>query len=34
MADGSVHFISQGVSQQTWFALITPNSGDIPGSDW
>jgi prepilin-type processing-associated H-X9-DG protein len=33
-ADGSVRFIAQGVSQQSWFALITPSAGDIPGSDW
>jgi hypothetical protein len=34
MGDGGVRFVSQGVSQETWFALITPNSGDVPGPDW
>ena len=34
MGDGSVKFLSGGVSQTTWFAACTPASGDILGSDW
>ena len=34
LADGSVRFIAAGVSPGTWWALMTPNSGDIPGSNW
>jgi prepilin-type N-terminal cleavage/methylation domain-containing protein len=34
MADGSVHNFSGGVSLATWRAIITPNGGDIPGSDF
>jgi hypothetical protein len=32
--DGSVRFLSASISSQTWWALCTPASGDIPGSDW
>jgi hypothetical protein len=32
-ADGSVHFASSSISEQTLRALITPNAGDMPGSD-
>jgi prepilin-type processing-associated H-X9-DG protein len=32
--DGSVHFVSNGISLLTWWALGTRNGGDIPGSDW
>jgi len=34
MGDGSVHFVSQGVSPTTWWYAITPAAGDILGSDW
>jgi prepilin-type N-terminal cleavage/methylation domain-containing protein len=34
MGDGSVRFITQGVSATTWWALLTPAAGDIPGNDW
>jgi hypothetical protein len=34
MADGSVHFVAQGVSQTTWWYALTCNQGDILGSDW
>jgi prepilin-type N-terminal cleavage/methylation domain-containing protein/prepilin-type processing-associated H-X9-DG protein len=33
MADGSVHFLSTGITGQTWWALCTPNGNDLPG-DW
>jgi prepilin-type processing-associated H-X9-DG protein len=32
--DGSVHFVSQGVSPNTWRALATRANGDLPGSDY
>jgi prepilin-type N-terminal cleavage/methylation domain-containing protein/prepilin-type processing-associated H-X9-DG protein len=34
MGDGSVHLAPQGVSAWTWWYAITPNSGDLLGSDW
>jgi prepilin-type N-terminal cleavage/methylation domain-containing protein/prepilin-type processing-associated H-X9-DG protein len=34
MADGSVRFVSDGVSTATWWAACTPNGGEILGSDW
>jgi prepilin-type N-terminal cleavage/methylation domain-containing protein/prepilin-type processing-associated H-X9-DG protein len=34
MADGSVRFVSQGVSNATWAAVLTPNGGEVLGSDW
>jgi prepilin-type N-terminal cleavage/methylation domain-containing protein len=34
MADGSVHFVAQGVSPQTWWYALTANYGDMLGSDW
>jgi prepilin-type N-terminal cleavage/methylation domain-containing protein len=34
MCDASVRIIGTGVSQATWSALGTPNSGDMPGNDW
>jgi hypothetical protein len=34
MHDGSVRFVSQGVSWQTWLAAFTPGGGDLLGSDW
>ncbi len=32
--DGSVQFITNGVSQITWQALGTMSAGDQPGNDW
>jgi prepilin-type N-terminal cleavage/methylation domain-containing protein/prepilin-type processing-associated H-X9-DG protein len=32
--DGSVHFINQGCSGNTWWALCTPNANDLVGNDW
>jgi prepilin-type N-terminal cleavage/methylation domain-containing protein len=34
MGDGSVHFTPQGVSPGTWWYALTPNYGDLLGSDW
>jgi prepilin-type N-terminal cleavage/methylation domain-containing protein/prepilin-type processing-associated H-X9-DG protein len=34
MGDGSVRFVPQGISANTWWAVQTPHSGDLPGSDW
>jgi hypothetical protein len=34
MADGSVRQIGPTVSGNTWWALCTPASGDVPGLDW
>jgi prepilin-type N-terminal cleavage/methylation domain-containing protein/prepilin-type processing-associated H-X9-DG protein len=34
MADGSVHFTAQGISNTSWWYAMTPNNGDILGPDW
>ncbi len=34
MGDGSVRFLAQGISGNTWFAACTPNYGDVLGPDW
>ncbi|HKB41550.1 MAG TPA: H-X9-DG-CTERM domain-containing protein, partial [Gemmataceae bacterium] len=34
LGDGSVRTVSGGVSYQTWWAALTPASGDILGSNW
>jgi prepilin-type N-terminal cleavage/methylation domain-containing protein/prepilin-type processing-associated H-X9-DG protein len=34
MFDGSVHFVSYGISLQTWRALGTRNGGETLGNDW
>jgi prepilin-type processing-associated H-X9-DG protein len=34
MCDGSVHFITDGISLPTWRALGSRNGGDIPGPDF
>jgi len=34
MIDGSVRNITAGISGNTWWAVCTPDVGDIPGSDW
>jgi len=34
MADGSVRSVSTSVSQTTWQAAMTPNGGEVLGSNW
>jgi prepilin-type N-terminal cleavage/methylation domain-containing protein len=34
MADGSVHFVSQAVSNTSWKAALSPADNDVPGGDW
>jgi prepilin-type processing-associated H-X9-DG protein len=34
LADGSVRFVSNGISLTTWQALGTISNGDLPGSDF
>jgi prepilin-type N-terminal cleavage/methylation domain-containing protein len=34
MADGSVRFVSQGISATTWWYAMTPQGGEVLGSDW
>ncbi|MBM4068217.1 MAG: DUF1559 domain-containing protein [Planctomycetes bacterium] len=34
LGDGSVRFVSDSVSQTTWWALATRGSNDIPGNDY
>jgi hypothetical protein len=34
MGDGSVRFVTQGVSAGTWWAALTPSGGEVLGSDW
>jgi prepilin-type N-terminal cleavage/methylation domain-containing protein len=34
LADGSTRTLSASISGSTWWALCTPQSGDIPGSDF
>lgn len=34
MGDGSVRGVNSGVSGPTWWAAVTPNVGDVLGSDW
>ena len=34
LGDGSVRFVGQGVSPTTWWFALTPNGGDVLGSDW
>lgn len=34
MGDGSVRFVSAGVSPATWWAACTPDSNDLVGNDW
>jgi prepilin-type N-terminal cleavage/methylation domain-containing protein len=32
--DGSVRGISPGIDPNTWWAVVTPAAGDLPGLDW
>ncbi len=34
LGDGSVRFLNQGISPNTWWALCTPQGGEVPGSDY
>jgi len=34
LGDGSVRFISTGVSPNTWWGAMTPAGGEVPGSNW
>ncbi len=34
LGDGSVKFVNQAISQNTWFAAVTPANNDVLGSDW
>jgi prepilin-type N-terminal cleavage/methylation domain-containing protein len=34
LGDGSVRFVSQGVSPATWWFALTPNGGEVLGPDW
>jgi prepilin-type processing-associated H-X9-DG protein len=34
LADGSVRFLSSGISGETWWAACTPNGGEVLGNDW
>jgi hypothetical protein len=34
LGDGSVRPVSQGVSANTWWYAITPQGGEVLGSDW
>jgi hypothetical protein len=33
-ADGSIKFISNTVSQRTWFLLHSRDDGQVPGNDY
>src|SRR5262245_28038415 len=34
LGDGSVRTVSSGISGNTWWAAMTPNGGEVLGSDW
>ena len=34
LGDGSVRFVSQGISGTTWWYALTPAGGEVLGSDW
>lgn len=34
MGDASVHFVAQGISQQSWWFAWTPANGEVLGPDW
>jgi prepilin-type processing-associated H-X9-DG protein len=34
MGDGSVRFVAQGISGNTWYWACTPQGGEVLGPDW
>jgi prepilin-type N-terminal cleavage/methylation domain-containing protein len=34
LGDGSVRFVAQSISGNTWWHALTPNGGEVLGSDW
>jgi prepilin-type N-terminal cleavage/methylation domain-containing protein len=34
LGDGSVRFVTQGISGTTWWAAVTPTGGEVLASDW
>jgi hypothetical protein len=34
LGDGSVRFVAQGISVNSWWYAMTPAGGDIAGPDW
>jgi prepilin-type processing-associated H-X9-DG protein len=34
LGDGSVRFVAAGVSPATWWSALTPQGGEVLGSDW
>jgi hypothetical protein len=34
LTDGSVRSVKADIDQQTWWALCTPDGGEVLGSDW
>ncbi len=34
LGDGSVRFLTVGISPTTWWAALTPAGGEVLGSDW
>jgi hypothetical protein len=34
LADGSGRSLGAGISGTTWWALCTPNGGEVLGNDW
>jgi prepilin-type N-terminal cleavage/methylation domain-containing protein/prepilin-type processing-associated H-X9-DG protein len=34
MGDGSVHLVASGISGTTWWSAVTPDAGEVLGSDW
>jgi prepilin-type processing-associated H-X9-DG protein len=34
LGDGSVRFLSQGLSPVTWWAACTPDGGEVLPNDW
>jgi len=34
LADGSVRFVGAGISSASWWSALTPNGGEVIGSNW
>jgi len=34
LGDGSVRFVTGGISTTTWWSALTPNGGEVLGNDW